>query len=170
MISNGGVFRRLGVAAHRRFEFKLTDDIRPEGLGTGALFGYGFYPVAEHGAGVGGDAAFEDAFVVVDEEARGDEDLREALFHLVELDGAADGVSGATAELALVVNGRAFAAEIDARRKGAEEGGRRGVEEIALVGAIGDPAETALLGNADGGMRSADWFSGGAFPRGHEGK
>jgi hypothetical protein len=65
--------------------------------------------------------------------------LRELLFHLVELDGAGDGVGGATAELALIVNGRAFFSQVDLGRQGAKEGGWRGVKKIALIGDIGDP-------------------------------
>ena len=68
------------------------------------MFGHGFDPVTEHGAGIGVDGAFDDAFVVVDEETRGNEDLRELLFHLIELDGAGDGVGGAASQLTLVVN------------------------------------------------------------------
>ncbi len=68
----------------------------------------------------------------------------EVLLDLVELDGSADGVRGATAELALIINGRALAAQINLRRKRAEECRGRGVEEIALVGAIGDPAEVGV--------------------------
>jgi hypothetical protein len=80
------------------------------------LFGHGLDPVAEHGAGVGVDGAFDDALVVIDEEPGWNEDLREALFHLVELDGAADGVAGATSQLALIVNARALFAQIDPGR------------------------------------------------------
>ena len=104
------------------------------------MFGHGLDPVTEHGAGIDVDRAFDDALVVVDEETRGNEDLRELLFHLVELDGAGDGVGGAASQLALVVNGRAFCSQVDLGRQGAKEGGWRGVKEIALIGDIGDPA------------------------------
>src|SRR5439155_23638177 len=103
-------------------------------------FGDGLDPVAEHGAGFGVDSAFDDALVVVNEETRWDEDLRELLFHLVELDGAADGVAGATSQLALIVNRRALFAQIDPGRQGAQESGWGGVKEIALVRDVGDPA------------------------------
>ena len=61
-------------------------------------------------------STFDDALVVIDEETRWDEDLRELLFHLVELDGAANGIGGATSQLALIVNGRALFAQIDPGR------------------------------------------------------
>ena len=108
-----GCFR---VAGSGRFGFELGNKIRPHRLGTGALFGNGLDPVAEHGAGVGIDGAFDDALVVVNEETRRDEDLRELLLHLVELDGAADGIAGATSQLALIVNRRALFAQIDPGR------------------------------------------------------
>jgi hypothetical protein len=140
LITDGGVFCRLGIRSRRRFGFELTYTIWPHRLGTGALFGYGLDPVTEHGAGIGVNRAFDDAFVVVNEETRGDKDLGKLLFHLVELDSAGDGVGGARSELALVVNGRAFCAEIDLGRKGAQECWGRGVKVIALIGDIGDPA------------------------------
>src|SRR5207245_10012765 len=107
------MLRPFPVAGHGRFGFEPGNKIRPHWLGTGALFGYGLDPVAEHGAGVGIDGAFDDALVVVDEETRGDEDLREALFHLVELDGAAHGIGGATSQRTLVIDRGALWPEID---------------------------------------------------------
>src|SRR5690349_7321048 len=110
------MLRPFRVAGSGRFAFEPGNEIWPHRLGTGALFCYGLDPVAEHGAGVGIDGAFDDALVVVDKETRWNEDLREPLFHLVELDGAADGIGGATSQLALIVNGRAFRAQIDPGR------------------------------------------------------
>src|SRR5438477_9204511 len=110
------MLRPFRVASSRRSGFEPGNEIWPHRLGTGALFGDGLDPVAEHGAGVGVDSAFDDALVVVNEETRWDEDLRELLFHLVELDGAADGVAGATSQLALIVNRRALFAQIDPGR------------------------------------------------------
>src|SRR5205807_1126757 len=110
------VFGRFPIAGRGRFGFEPGNEIRPHRLGTGALFDDSFYPVAEHGARVGVGGPFDDALVVVDEETRGNKDLREPLFHLVELDGAADGITGATAQLALIVNGRALRTQIDPGR------------------------------------------------------
>jgi hypothetical protein len=140
LITHRGMLSRLGITGSRGFGVKPINKIRPHRLGTGPLFSHSLNPVAEHGAGIGIHRAFDDALVVVDEETRRQKNLREFLFHLIELDGAGDGVGSATAELALVVNGRALFAQIDLRWKGAKEGGRRGVKEIALIGNIGDPA------------------------------
>ena len=105
-----GPFR---VAGSGRFGFEPGNKIRPHWLGTGTFFGHGLDPVAEHGAGVGVDGAFDDALVVIDEESRRDEDVRERLLHLIELDGAADGVGRAASELALIVDRRTERAEVD---------------------------------------------------------
>src|SRR6266699_7289875 len=102
------MLRPFRVAGHGRFGFEPGNKIRPHWLGTGTFFGHGLDPVAEHGAGVGVDGAFDDALVVIDEETRRDEDLRQLLFHLVELDRAPDSIAGATAQLALIVNGWAL--------------------------------------------------------------
>src|SRR5438477_2104296 len=110
------MLRPFRVASSRRSGFEPGNEIWPHRLGTGALFGHGLDPGAEHSAGVGIDSALDDALVVIGEETRWNEDLREPLFHLVELDGAADGIGGATSQLALIVNGRAFRAEIDPGR------------------------------------------------------
>src|SRR6266550_7617281 len=134
------MLRPFRVAGTGRFGFEPRNKIRPHWLGTGTLFGHGLYPVAEHGAGVGVDGAFDDALVVIDEETRGNEDLRELLFDLIELDGAPNGIGGATSQLALIVNGRALFAQIDPGRKGAEKGRGRGVKIIALVRNVRDPA------------------------------
>src|SRR5205823_1458847 len=144
------MLRSFRVAGSGRFGFESGNKIRPYWLGTGTLFGHGLDPVAEHGAGVGIDGALDDALVVIDEETRWNEDLREPLFHLVELDGAADGIGGATSQLALIVNGRAFRAEIDPGRYSAEKGRRRGVKIIALVGDVGDPAVAFDFSDAGG--------------------
>ena len=156
LIADGGVLCRLGIASSRRFGFEFVNKVWPDRLGTGALFGYSFDPVAEHGAGVGVDGPFDDALVVIDEETRRNEDLREALFHLVELNRAADGVGGATTELALIVNRRAFCSEVDLGRQGAKEGGWRGVKEIALIGDIGNPA---VAFDFSGPSRTGGWGS-----------
>src|SRR5437762_7230696 len=110
------MLRSFRVAGSGRFGFESGNKIRPYWLGTGTLFGHGLDPVAEHGAGVGIDGAFDDALVVVDKETRRDEDLRQLLFHLVELDGATDGIARATSQLALIVNRRALRTQIDPGR------------------------------------------------------
>src|SRR2546421_12405539 len=110
------MLRPFRVTGSGRFGFEPGNKIRPHWLGTGTLFGHGLDPVAEHGAGVGVDGAFDDALVVVNEKTRWDEDLRKALFHLVELDRAADGIAGATSQQALIVNRRALFSQIDPPR------------------------------------------------------
>ena len=64
---------------------------------------------------------------------------------LIELDRRADGVRGAAAECALVVDGRAPAPEVGARRQRGEKLRRRGVQVVALVGLVRDPAVAADL-------------------------
>src|SRR5205823_13068927 len=157
---------RFSVAGGGRFGFEPIYEIRPHRLGTGALFGHSLDPVAEHGAGVGVDGAFDDALVVVNEETRRDEDLRKLLFHLVELDGAADCIAGATSQLTLVVNGRALFAQMDPGRQGAQESGRGSVKEIALVRDVGDPA---VAFDFSGPSRTGGWGRTAGFFW-HEGK
>src|SRR2546429_4750786 len=101
------MLRPFRVTGSGRFGFEPGNKIRPHWLGTGTFFGHGLDPVAEHGAGVG---AFDDALVVIDEETRGNEDLRELLFHLVELDGAPNGIGGATSQPVPIRNGPALVA------------------------------------------------------------
>src|SRR2546430_16714671 len=108
------MLRPFRVTGSGRFGFEPGNKIGPHCLGTGTLFGHGLDPVTEHGAGVGVDGAFDDALVVIDEETRGNEDLRELLFHLVELDGAANGIGGGTSPTGLIVNGRALFVRSDA--------------------------------------------------------
>src|SRR4029077_11997439 len=110
------MLRPFRVTGSGRFGFEPDNKIRPHWLGRGTLFGHRLDPVAENGAGVGVDGAFDDALVVIDEETRGNEDLRQLLFHLVELDGAANGIGSTTSQLALIVNGRALFAQIDPGR------------------------------------------------------
>ena len=62
------------------------------------------------------------------------------LFHLVELNSPADGVRGAAAQVALIVNGRAKLPKIDIARESAQDLVRRSVDKIAVIGQIGRPA------------------------------
>jgi hypothetical protein len=55
---------------------------------------------------------------------------------------AGDGVGGATAELALVVNGRALRAQIDLGRKCGGDFHRRSVSKVAMIGQIANPTVT----------------------------
>src|SRR5436190_22770015 len=148
------MLRPFRVTGSGRFGFEPGNKIGPHWLGTGTFFGHGLDPVAEHSAGVGVDGAFDDALVVVNEETRRDEDLRQRLFHLVELDGAADCIAGATSQLTLVVNGRALFAQMDPGRQGAQESGRGSVKEIALVRDVGDPA---VAFDFSGPSRTGGW-------------
>src|SRR3569833_1270511 len=107
------MLHRFGVATGGRLGLELGDHVGPHRLRTGALLTDGLDAIAKHRAGIIVNTVFDDSLVVVDEQARRSEYLREALLHLVELDRAADGVGGAAAELALVVNGRAVVTKID---------------------------------------------------------
>src|SRR5260370_36323952 len=71
LIAHGGMLRPFCVAGTGRFGFEPRNKTRPHWLGTGTLFCHGLYPVAEHGAGVGVDGAFDGALAVIDEETRG---------------------------------------------------------------------------------------------------
>jgi hypothetical protein len=66
-----------------------------------------FDAVADLRAAVRSDRVFDGAFVVINEQARRRE-IGQLLLQPVELDGAGDGIGGATAELALVINRRAL--------------------------------------------------------------
>src|SRR5207253_1925544 len=78
------------------------------------------------------DRGLDDALVVVDEKRRRHE-YGELLLHALELDRPGDRVGRAAAQLALVVDRRAPAAQVGPRREGGEELGRRGVQVVALV-------------------------------------
>jgi hypothetical protein len=112
-----------------------------------------FNSIPDHRTAVGAGGTFKDAFVVVDEEARRDKDLGQALFHLVELDRTSDGVGGAAAKLSLVINWRTLPAQIDSRRQSTEHCHRRGVKEIAVIRQIRDPAKTFSRSFASPGSR-----------------
>ena len=131
----GGTRVRRG----RGLERELADIVRPLGLRADALFGDGFDAVADLGAGVGGNGVFGRPFVVVNKEAGGRE-VGETLFEAVEFNGGADGVGGAGAEVALIVNGGAFGAEVDLGGQGAQVFEAGGEEMIAVVGEVGEPA------------------------------
>src|SRR5262249_15047563 len=92
---------------------EVRDDVRPLELGTDAIARDRLDAVANHRAAVDRHRAFDDALVVVDEQARRHE-VAHALLHAVELDRARDGVGRAAAQVALVVDGRAFGPKIDA--------------------------------------------------------
>ena len=84
--------------------------------------------------------AFHHAFVVVDEEPRGDEVGLKLLLQAIELDRAGDRIAGATAELALIVdNFRTLRPQIDFRRELRQIGRRRGIEMVAMIGSVGKP-------------------------------
>jgi len=112
-----------------------------------------FNSIPDRRTAVGAGGTFKDAFVVVDEEARRDKDLGQALFHLVELDRTSDGVGGAAPKLSLVTNWRTLPAQIDSRRQSTEHCYRRGEKEIAVIGQIRDPAKTFSRSFASPGRR-----------------
>src|ERR1019366_2388527 len=85
------------------------------------------------------DRALDHALVVVDEQARGHEDVGERLLDLIELQGAADRVGRAAPELPLIVDGRARGAQVDARRQRSDSDRRR-VLTVAGIGKIRNPA------------------------------
>jgi len=104
LIGYGGVFGCLRVASCRRSRPKLGYNVRPHRFGTGSLIRNRFDSIPDRRTAVGAGGTFKNAFVVVNEEARRDKDLRQALLHLVELDRTSDGVGGTAAELSLVIN------------------------------------------------------------------
>ncbi len=128
-----------GVRPGRGFDGEFAGVVGPVGFGADALLGHGFDPVADLGAGVRGDGVFGGSFVVVDEEAGGNE-VGEALFEAVEFDGGANGIGGAGAEVALVVNGGALGAEVDLGGQGSQVFDACGEEMIAVVGEVWEPA------------------------------
>src|SRR6185437_14897349 len=126
--------------------------VRPLVLGTHALRRYALHPVADLGARVIRDMAFHGPFVVIDEQARGHE-IGQALFLEIELESAADGVRGAAADPALVVHGRALAAQIGAGRQGRDRdlwcreqmvSGVRQVRHPAVAGRSACPGRWSL--------------------------
>jgi len=96
--------------------------------------------VTEHRAGVLVDRPLDDALVVVDEQARGREDVRLRLLRLVELQRPGDRLRGAAAQLPLIVDGRACGAEIRARRQRPERRWRRGENPIPMIREIRNPS------------------------------
>jgi hypothetical protein len=88
---------------------------------------------------------FDGAFVVINEQARRRENLREPLLHPVKLNGSGNGVGGATAELALVINRRALRAKVNFGRQYTGQFHRCGVKMVALIRQIGQPAVTGNL-------------------------
>src|ERR1035437_2774115 len=80
--------------------------IRPGDLTARPLLCDALDPVPDLSAAVGRDAAFDDTFVVVNEEP-GRRELRQALFLLVEFNRAGDRICRATAQLSLIVYRRA---------------------------------------------------------------
>src|SRR6266568_728757 len=132
------------VRAQRRLGRELRDVVGPLRLGARSDARDSLYAVADLRAAVRPHRVLDDALVVVDEEARRHED-GELLLHLIELDRPADGVRRAAAEGALVVDRRAPAPEVGARRQRGEKLRRRGVQVVALVGLVRDPAVAADL-------------------------
>src|SRR5207249_5987290 len=103
LVRDRPIHRRVLVRLGGRLFGELCDVVRPLGLWAGALAGHRLDAIADHRPAVGADGPFDYPLVVVDEEPRGNE-VREALLQAIELDGAADRVSGAAAEHALVVH------------------------------------------------------------------
>ena len=141
LIGYGGVFGCLRVANCRRSRLELRYKVRPHRFGTGSLVRDRFDSVPDRRTAVGAGGTFKDAFVVVNEEARRDKDLRQALLHLVKLNRASDGVGGTAAKLSLVINRWALPTQIDSRWQSSEHCHRRGIKEIAVIGQIRDPAK-----------------------------
>src|SRR5580700_2259280 len=83
--------------------------------------------------------------------------MRQFLFTLVEFDGRADRVGGATAELPLIVNRRATAAQVDRRRQSTHLF-RCAEQPVARIGQIGNPSIAAK------GVSHAPRYSAGSSP------
>src|ERR1700737_669140 len=111
------MFLGFAVTFARWLPPELADLVRPQLLGTHALFNDRFDALANSRAVIGLDGTFHPALIVINEKARRPESLRRLLFDLIELDGCTNSVRGATVEFALAVNRRAIFAEIDPRRQ-----------------------------------------------------
>ena len=134
------VLLRLGVGLGRRLLRELRDVVRPGVLGADAELGDALHPVADHRAAVGVDRPLHRALVVVDEQARGHEVLV-ALLGEVELEGRADRVRRAAAELALVVHRRHLRREVDLLRQRRQHRLRRREHVVPGIGQVGNPPE-----------------------------
>ncbi len=90
-----------------------------------------FHAVVDHGARTLVFRVFDQPLVEINEKPGWDESGFCLLLHPLELVGGANGIGGATAELAMVVDRRAFGAEVHRFRK---FDGRRGEKKVSLVG------------------------------------
>src|SRR5579862_1931130 len=84
---------------------KLGDVVGPVRLRWSAQLSDDFHAIANLGSAVGVYCMFEDSFVVINEQPRRGKPIQ-VLLHLLELNSPGNGVSGATAQLSLVINGR----------------------------------------------------------------
>mmetsp|Transcript_7149 Transcript_7149/g.20219 ORF Transcript_7149/g.20219 Transcript_7149/m.20219 type:complete len:328 (+) Transcript_7149:225-1208(+) len=116
-ILRGPVRRGRRVAALRGPHRELRFVVLPLLLGAHADLAQAHDAVADGGPRILINAALHGALVVVDEEAAGNEVLQPFL-DLVEVEGGPDGVGGAAAEVALVVEREVLlGAEVDLRRQ-----------------------------------------------------
>src|SRR5205085_3486577 len=130
----------------RRLLGEFGDIVWPNLLSAHALMGNALDAVANLRAGIDADGALDHSLIVVDEKTRGDEVGRELLFLAVELDGARNRVSGAAAELPLVIRvSFEMRPQIDRPRQRPEDRRRRGIEMVARIRQVGDPAEFSYL-------------------------
>lgn len=137
LVGNHLVEEGFVVTRWRRFFSELFNDVGPVPLRAHALLDHRLDAIANHGAGVLVHRAEDHPLVVVDEQAGGNKVPFHFLFDLPELMGRADGVGGATPEVALVIDGGTLFAQIDFLGQ-FEAGG--GVSIIPIVRKIGDPA------------------------------
>ncbi len=137
------------VGGRGGFESELFGHVGPVAFRADPLFRNGLDPVADLGTGIGGNGVFDGSFVVVDEES-GREEVGELLFELVKLDCGADGVRGATAEVSLVVDGRAFWSEIYFGGQCLEVDESGAEQVVAVVGKVWDPAVAWGAGGGSG--------------------
>src|SRR5215470_18589949 len=122
--------------------------VGPVGLGTDAKRCYAFYSVADLSTRVELDMTLHGPFVVVNEQARGHE-IGKALLLEIELKGRCDGIRGAAAYPALVVNGRAAAAQISAWRQRRKRDRRSGVKKVPGVRQVRLPSISSCLAPHD---------------------
>src|SRR5262249_11700131 len=97
--------------------------------------------VADHGAAVTVDGAFDHPLIVVDKQTGGDE-VWFVLFHAVELDRPCNSIGRTTPELPLIIYRGTIRTQVDLGWECTQVDQRCGVEVIAMVRKVGDPSKT----------------------------
>ncbi len=131
------VFQGFGEAIVGRLLGELGDVVRPHVFRADALLTDGLDPSPDFRASILIDRSIQEPFVPIDEQPRRHEGVLDALFQLVEVITEADGVRGAAAERALVVDRGAEGTQVEHRVSGFAA---RGIAQIAMVLPVSLPA------------------------------